>query len=622
MNTFSQFLKNHRRTTLMIGLPAALVLVVLLLLLTQTGAQTSVPQSDATFKVTPGPLTISVTESGTIQPRERLIIKNELEGRTTIIYIVPEGTQVKKGDLVVELDASTLQDNLINQQIAVQNADAAFINARENLAVVKNQAEADIKQAQLDYEFAVHDLQKYHDGEYPKLLMEADAKITLAKETLNQAQEDLKWSKILFEEKYLSATEYQQDELTAQKAQLDLDLALEDKKLLTEYTSKRQIKELQSAVNQAELALERIKRKANASVVQAQAELQAKDSELKRQKTKLAKLETQIDKAKIHAPMDGQVVYATSMRSGWRGNDEPLREGQEVHERQELIHLPTTSSYMAEIKVHESSLEKITIGLPVRVAVDAIPGKSFSGTVAKIAPLPDAQSAWMNPDLKVYNTEINIQSNGEDLRSGMTCKAEVIVDHFDKAVFVPIQSVVRIGLRSQPTVFVADGKTWKPQPVKLGLDNNRMAHIMEGLKEGDIVSMTPPLQSTQLATLAGSSSDSDFASSVASQAREAKANPASNPPNPTDVPDPATRPDSRFNGGSGRGGGDGGFGGGRPNFQNMTEEQREQMRKRFENMSDEEREQLRQRFRQRQSQGESGAQEGNASPQPRPSDNN
>ncbi|MHC4487494.1 MAG: hypothetical protein ACYS4T_20220 [Planctomycetota bacterium] len=46
----------------------------------------------ATFVAKQGPLTISVLESGTIKSREQIIIRNECEGRSQIIRLVPEGT--------------------------------------------------------------------------------------------------------------------------------------------------------------------------------------------------------------------------------------------------------------------------------------------------------------------------------------------------------------------------------------------------------------------------------------------------------------------------------------------------------------------------------------------------
>ena len=118
----------------------------------------------ATFVVERGPLRISVTQSGTIKARDQVVLKSEVEGRTSILWLIPEGTAVKKGDLLVELDGSQLMDNRIDQQIIVQNAEAAFIGARENLAVVENQARSDIDIADLTLRFANLDLKKYLEG--------------------------------------------------------------------------------------------------------------------------------------------------------------------------------------------------------------------------------------------------------------------------------------------------------------------------------------------------------------------------------------------------------------------------------------------------------------------------
>jgi len=243
-----------------------------------------------TFVVKRGPLTISVIESGTVKARDIVIIKSEVEGRTSIISLVPEGTRVKKGDLLVELDASTLLDKKIDQEIKVQNAYAAYINATENLAVVENQAQSDIDKAELTLEFAKQDLEKYQQGEYPNELRQAQAQITLAEEELSRARETLKWSQKLYEEKYISQTELQADQLAERKKALDVELAKSNLELLSKFTYKRMIAQLRSDVNQADMALERTRRKAKADIAQAQATLKAKEAEYRRQQDKLEKI--------------------------------------------------------------------------------------------------------------------------------------------------------------------------------------------------------------------------------------------------------------------------------------------------------------------------------------------
>ena len=220
--------------------------------------------------------------------------------------------------------------------------------------------------------------------------------------------------------------------------------------------------------------------------------MRARELELNRQKSRLEKMIDQIGKCKIMAPADGQVIYATSSQGPFRRmNAEPLAEGQEVYERQELIYLPVGDVFVAEIKVHETNLKKIYVGLPCRVRIDALPGQVFNGKIIRIAPLPDAQSMFMNPDLKIYATQVELEGGSDVLKSGMNCEAEIIVEQHEKAKYVPVQSVVKIS--GQPVVYVKTPHGVERRNVKVGLDNNRMIHVLEGLEVGEEVQMTPPL---------------------------------------------------------------------------------------------------------------------------------
>jgi HlyD family secretion protein len=449
-------------------------------------------QLQATFDVQQGPLTISVIEAGTISNREKIILKSEVPGRNAILSLVDEGTTVDKGDLLVELDASSLKDQKDNKQIELIKGEAALVQAREALAVTKSQASSDLAQAELDLKFARGDLSKYEQGDYPQQLQQAETEITLAREELSRAEDRLDGSQRLYDERYITLTELKADQLAVKKARLELALAERNLKVLQEHEHPRMLEEYNAAIRQAEMALERAKRKTVADVVQAEADLKARQSEYKRQQEAMALIEERIAKCRITAPVSGMVVYATTGKGSWRGNKEPLAKGQEVTERQELIHLPTTDSMQAEIKIHESNLRKVKVGLPATIRVDALPGRVYRGVVGKIALYPDAQMVWLNPDLKVYSTEVNIEGDTTGLRAGMTCRVEILVQELDNAVYVPVQTVVRIG--SQPTVFLVDDQgVTRPQPVEVGMDNGRMIHITSGLAPGQHVLLSPPL---------------------------------------------------------------------------------------------------------------------------------
>ena len=480
----------------------AIVAVVAVIAHRQGTSGGSEDAENLTFAVRRGPLVISLTESGTIQAQDKIVIKNEISGRTTILSIIDEGTMVKKGDLLIELDSSELEDQLFSQQIMVQNAEAAFVKAREDLAITKNQAASDTEQADNTLRFAEQDLEKYIKGEYPQQLREAEVLITLAEEDLQRAEEKQKWSRVLFEQQLISQTERQADELAAKKAALDLELARSKMDLLKEHTNKRELAQLKSDAKQATMSLERVERKAKANILQAEANFAAKEAEFNRQRDKLAEIKEEITMTRVLAPSDGLVVYATSAqrsRHHHGSSNEPLEPGRDVREQEPLIHLPDTRKMMAGIKVHESHIKKITVDMPARITVDALPNVSFVGYIHHIAPLPDPSSFWSNPDLKIYDTDVYIADGAEGLRNGMTCEVEIIAETHKDALYVPIQSVIR--LEGKPTAYVVNDKqVVTPRTIVVGSDNNRMVHVLEGMEEGELVLLTPPLRDSERET--------------------------------------------------------------------------------------------------------------------------
>ncbi len=577
----------------------------------------------STFDVRKGPLSISVTVSGTIKPLDQEVLKCEVEGSTTILYIIPEGEKVKKGDLLVELDSSRLEDELVDQEIRVFNAEASLVGATEQLAVTKIQARSDIDRAKLDFQFAKEDLKNYIAGTYPQDLKKVDSTITLSKGREKRTQDILEGSKRLHEENFITKTELEADEQDALQAELELELAENEKILLTEFTYERELATLESDVSQSEMALEQVERASSASIMQAKADLKAIELEFERQQGKLEKTKLQLQKTKICAPIDGSVVYATSGQGGHGGGRfgssiEPLEEGQAVRERQELIHLPTTKDFMCEVSVHESSLAKVRTGLPVRIHVDALRERVFWGRVNFVAPLPDARSSFMNPDLKLYATNINLEGDTEGLRTGMSSRGEIIVEEHDDAIYVPVQCIVREGGKTM--AYILDNGNVVPREVQIGLDNNRMIRIIKGLEVGEKTLLAPPLSDSEEVENGGEGTENrpENMKIPPKESGEATQGRASGRPDGGGRRGPEGGQSFRGEGGGGPGRGEGrqgpeggrGFGGrsgGDRSGGNLSQEEREKrMQERMQSMTKEEREELAERMRQYQQEGGDG----------------
>ena len=160
-----------------------------------------------------------------------------------------------------------------------------------------------------------------------------------------------------------------------------------------------------------------------------------------------------------------------------------------VRQRQELIRLPDVSKMLAEIKIHESRVGQVRVGMTAYVRIESIPNRRFKGVVRRVALLPDAQASWMSPDLKVFPTDVLIEEELPALRPGVSSRAEIIITNLSKVLSVPIQTVAR--WRGEHVCFVRKGAGVAPVPVTTGWLSDQFVEVTSGLKEGDRVLLAP-----------------------------------------------------------------------------------------------------------------------------------
>jgi len=491
------------------------------------GSDSSDEQS-GTYTVRRGDLTISVTESGDIMALNSKDIKSEVEGRTTIISIVDEGTiitpeDVNNGKVLVELDSSEIEQRLTQQEVAFLSAEASYTDANESLDIQKKQNESDIKAGQLKVRFALMDLQKYVGeevaetlvaglanpgieqveiasligdanngsklgGEALQKLRERDGDIYLKRQELELAKSKLEWTEKLYEREYVSLKDKEADSLDKERKDIAWEKARTAKDLFIKYEFPKEAEKLLSDYDEARRELERIEARARSKLSQAQAKLSSSEATYLLQKKRLEKLQKQLMACTIRAPAPGQVVYSSSTDRCARRN-RPIEIGAEIRERQKIISIPDTSEMKVEIKIHETWVDKVQPGQKANITLAAFPDKTFTGEVLKKAPLADQQN-WLNPDLKVYATDVSIDGTHDFIKTGMSAKVEVIIDKLHDVLSVPIQTVTtQEGVKL--CYVVTDSRPQKRE-VETGAFNNDFVEIKSGLVEGDKVLLNPP----------------------------------------------------------------------------------------------------------------------------------
>ncbi len=451
--------------------------------------------ADALYTVKRGDLRISVLESGKIKARKSVSLNSEVDGQSTIINIVPEGSYVEEGDVLVVLDSSELRDRIEQQQISVESAQAAYTNSSEAYAIQENQNESDIKAAQLALDFAKIDLEKYTEGDWEQQKRKADNAIVQAQTGLEIAKLKLDGTKALYEKGYVTETELKGDQSSYQSNQISVQEAVEGKKLLQQYDHPKQLAKYTADYEESQKELERAKRRAKSQLAQKEADKKAKEAMYNMQKARLTRFTDQLEKTTIKAPQPGLVVYASSSEERWRrgGSGGLIAEGEKVYERQKIIELPDVSMMKVDVNVHESVRDMIKARQPAIITIEALSGLTLHAHVEKVAILPDSGNRWMNPDLTVYTTSIIIDGEPEALKSatGMTAKVEIIIADLTNVLYVPVQAVtVR---REREVCYVMKGSRPAPTEVGVGMSNDNYVEIKSGLKERDKVLTYAPI---------------------------------------------------------------------------------------------------------------------------------
>jgi len=553
-----------------VGLVALLALVVL-------GGPGEAGVSDAAVAVVErGRLVISLTETGTIRAKNNKEIKCEVEGQSTISFIVPEGIRVKKGDLLVELDSSDLQERLDREKMSAIDAKAAYENAVHNLDITKSKNESSIAKAQQDLRFAEMDLEKWEKSERALEAQQAETDIKFAEAERKRAADKFEDTSQLFEREFVSRNEYEADKLEKERREAEYEIAAKRKELDEQYTWLKREETLKTAVEEARRELERAQSEAAANLAQAEAELTKRQTQLKIQEDRLAKVQMQIEKTKIHAPQDGLVVYP---QTNWR-NPQVMEVGTQVRHRQDLLTLPDLSELIVATKVYESWVSKVAIGQRARIKVTALAQGSnngeapvLNGEVTKIAVMPDYQNRWMGAEQKTFTVEVTVKETNQEilakLKPEMSADVTIILDTIDDALHVPIQAVTRDG--DVAVAYRVEGGRAQRVPVEVGASSNTRVQILSGLQAGDKVLLYPPITpdaNVQALGLPGTGLEDK------------------EPPAGTEQPAPGSQPPAAP---APTGGVQAPHAGQRPQASELSQEQREQMRQRSGGASSEER---------------------------------
>jgi len=452
-------------------------------------------QALATAKVARGPMLVSITAGGELKAEEQETIINPVRWTIVIKELAPEGSIVKKGQLIIRMECKELDDAVLDQGLIVRSAQDDVLAATNKLLVTQKTMEARLEKGRQALQDALDDDEKYEDGEWPQERDEAEEKIMIATGKLDLAQDKLDSMRRINEDPALqepySKAEIKGEELNVEQLKLELSRAKTDRRLLHDYTRKRQRRDKKTAVTVSQLELETVELEKETQLRLAESAKASAEDRLNKQEKKLTEFQEDAEKLTVIAKKTGLVIYETRRRHWERPVTVAIDE--EVRPHQQLMIIPNMETLRVETHIYEADEERVKTGQPALIRLPAKAGKVFSGKVGKKAAVPDSQNPWLSPGVKQYPVSIEFAGNidGGNLKPGMNAEAEIIVAELQDVLTVPIAAVFAEGETTY--CFRTDGEGNHQQvKVKLGQSSETRAQILSGLSEGDTVLLSPP----------------------------------------------------------------------------------------------------------------------------------
>jgi HlyD family secretion protein len=418
----------------------------------------------------------TVIESGVIESSQNIdIICNVRSkgGGVQIIWVIDEGTQVEKGDKLVELDTTTLEDSLQQQQLIMNRADSTKISAA-----------ADVRQAEIAR-------QEYLEGTFKQNVQLIESNILIAKQNLSTSLDKVAFSERLAAKGFVTQQQLQADRFAVKRANLDMSLKENELLTLREITQQKMLVGF------------------DADIETAKASMIAEEKNYIEENKQLDEIKQQIENCLIYAPDAGQVVYSNQQSS--RGGAEFIVEaGATVRERQSIIKLPDPEQMQVKAKVNEGRIAFIKKGQRVDIVVGALEGQTLQGVVSKVNKYPEATS-WFNSEVKEFATYIKILDPPDAIRTGLTAEVEVLVNTMVDQMMIPVQTLHE----DNEQAFCLIKKTYDPNnplhgkefggkhgdldaefsvevvQIEYTASNNKFLAIASGLEADDMVVMNP-----------------------------------------------------------------------------------------------------------------------------------
>jgi HlyD family secretion protein len=398
-----------------------------------------------------GTLTAQLTTTGSLRPIQSLTYRSPIVGREVeILALAPEGTRVKEGDVVAQLDSTELQRDA------------------ERLRQDLRQLQLELQVAHGERQEAEAAVKGVAEGEGALSVEEARTRLQLAQKKVDRLRQEHDQLRPLMAKGFITRDELARTSSELEQAEQELTLARKRTDVVVQLTHPRE------------------KQRAALQLAQKQSQLEHVIGRVQEAEARLIAIAQLIERCTILARRAGLVVYEPFMNASPRRK---VRVGDRVTASQGLVTIPEVNRMLMEASVSEAEVHRVHPGQTAVVRIEAFPALRLTGKVVRIGTMAGA-SIERPMEEKRFDLVIELDAAPAELRPEMTARADIIVGTRENVLMVPVNAVFE-----QQGVFVAhvsDRSGVATRAVELGESNDQMVEVRGGLSENDRILLTPP----------------------------------------------------------------------------------------------------------------------------------
>ena len=453
------------------------------------------PLGPARLKVETGRVVIEVTLKGTVEAEQTTEVSIDAKSWSsplTVKSAVAHGTEVKVGDLLLELDATKIDQALGDLQLERELAEITLKLAREELPLLEQSLPLNLAATDRDQQISEEDFQRYNDIERQQNLKSADFLLKSRMQMLEYSREELKQLQKMYRDKDLTE-ETEEIILKRQKNEIEqIEFGLESLRLQQERENTldrpRREQAMKTGLEKQRLAWKKALGSLPLELNQKRLALQKQETERVRLEERFQQLQEDRAAMSLRAAQAGIVYHGQAERGQWNTATVTgrLRRHGVIQPKEVVMTLIPMQTLFVRTDVEEKDLHSLKVELTGRAVPTGFPSQKLGARLASLSQIPRTAGHF---DARIA---LDIPAGEKRIVPGMTATTRFVTYRNEHAVLVPTPAIFHDEGSDQSYVFLVTIQGSVKTMIETGEVTGNKTEVLSGLKAGAEILATRP----------------------------------------------------------------------------------------------------------------------------------